>query len=77
MLSELEANEILYQESAVAELLEKEDPNLAFYDDHGSARIGLKVLQAFNKLTPDVIYSRSGRYWRHREDHDEPGRQQY
>jgi hypothetical protein len=76
MKGELSSGE-LYQEAVASELLGHADDDLAYYDDSGNACIGKKVLAEFKKMTPDVVYSRSGKYWRMREGGDEPTRMQY
>lgn len=35
-----------------------------------------KVLAAFNKLTPNAVYERTGKFWRDLLTTDQPGRQQ-
>jgi hypothetical protein len=76
MLQELMSEGELYQEAAAEKLLGYGDDEIAYYDDNGYARIGKKVLAAFNKISSDVVYSRGEKYWRPREDDDEPGRRQ-
>jgi Family of unknown function (DUF6953) len=67
---------VLYQETAAAHLLEQSDEKLAYWDASGTACLGKEVLAAFRKLTPNHVYERAGKFWRPREDHDLPGRQQ-
>lgn len=76
MLEEFERLGFLYQEGAASHLLLFHDEALALYDANGNACVGRKVLAAFNKLTPEAVYERTGKFWRPRLSTDEPGRQQ-
>lgn len=77
MVEELKEVQWLDQEH-VAYHLEVNAPDLTYTNDNGNLGIDKRVLLEFNKLTPDVVWSRGSRHWRKREDHDEPGkRQQY
>lgn len=76
MLQHFEAKRFLYQEEAASHLLHLHDAALAYYDGNGNVCVGKKVLAAFNKLTPDAVYERTGKYWRDRLVSDQPGRQQ-
>jgi hypothetical protein len=76
MLQQFEAKRFLYQEEAATHLLHLHDEQLAYFDAAGNACVGKKVLAAFNKLTPDVVYERTDKFWRDRLPSDQPGRQQ-
>jgi hypothetical protein len=76
MLSQYERQRFLYQEEAASHLLHLHDEALAYYDVNGNVCVGKKVLAEFNKLTPDVVYERTAKFWRDRLDTDQPGRQQ-
>lgn len=76
MLAEYEAAGFLYQEGAASHLFQLQDENLAYFDKSGNLCIGKGVLAIFNRLTPDAVYERSGKFWRIRLDTDQPGRQQ-
>lgn len=76
MLKEYNLKRFLYQEEAASHLLHLHDENLAYYDDNGNVCVGKRVLAAFNKLTPDVVYERTAKFWRDRLSTDQPGRQQ-
>ena len=76
MLEQFEAKRFLYQEEAASHLLRLHDEGVAYYDDNGTVCVGKKVLAAFNKLTPDVVYERAAKFWRDRLPSDQPGRQQ-
>ena len=75
MKSMLDENGQLYQSEAADELAQN-DNRLADYDDEGNLCIDKAVLAEFRKITPDVVYVRSDKMWRPREDYDLPGRQQ-
>ncbi len=78
MLSELQREKYLYQESVVYDIASKFGEDFTYDNDNGNPAIGRKVLAAFKQLTGDsVIWERGERLWRYREKHDEPGRQQY
>ena len=76
MLSQFERQRFLYQEEAASYLLHLHDEGLAYYDAQGNVCVGKKVLAEFNKLTPTVVYERTGKYWCDRLSTHQPGRQQ-
>lgn len=76
MLDQFEEKRFLYQAEAASHLLHLHDEQLAYYDGNGNVCVGKKVLAAFNKLTPDTVYERTGKFWRDRLPSDQPGRQQ-
>ena len=76
MLEQYEAKRFLYQEEAASHLLHLHDEDVAYYDDSGNVCVGKEVLKQFNKLTPDAVYERAGKFWRDRLPTDQPGRQQ-
>jgi hypothetical protein len=76
MLQQYGMKRFLYQEEAASHLLHLHDENLAYYDQNGNVCVGKRVLAAFNKLTPDIVYERAGKFWRDRLSSDQPGRQQ-
>ena len=63
----------LDQELVVYHLAEHA-PDLTYYNDEGGLAIDKRVLEAFRKITPDVVWSRSERHWRAREPYDVPGK---
>lgn len=75
MVAELERMQWLDQEH-VAWHLSQNAPDLVYINDNGNHGIVKGVLTAFNKITPDVVWSRSERHWRMRADYDEPGKRQ-
>jgi len=76
MLAEYERDGFLYQEAAATHLFQLQDETLAYFDKSSSLCVGKGVLKIFNKLTPDAVYERSGKFWRIRLETDQPGRQQ-
>jgi hypothetical protein len=76
MLGQFLGKRFLYQEEASTHLLHLHDANLAYYDRNGNVCVGKKVLAAFNKLTPAVVYERADKFWRDRLPSDQSGRQQ-
>jgi len=78
MLGELQREKYLYQETVVYDIESKFGKDFVYLNDNGNLAISRKILSAFKKLTGDsVIWERAERMWRFREQHDEPGRQQY
>lgn len=76
MLQEYEAKRFLYQEEAASYLLHLNDETLAYYDANSNVCVGKSVLAIFNRLTPDTVYERAGKFWRDRLPSDQAGRQQ-
>jgi hypothetical protein len=77
MLSELENDQILYQENAVGCIQDKFGDSFVYDNQNGNMAISKEVLSEFRKLTKDnVVWFRGERHWRFREEYDEPGRRQ-
>lgn len=76
MASELERTKFLYQETIVYQILSKFGKEFTGINANGNPSINADVLRHFNKLTPDAVWDRGGRYWRPRESYDKPSRQQ-
>ncbi|SDN55570.1 DUF6953 family protein [Allokutzneria albata] len=67
----------LYQEDALYHIEKNFGQEFTEQKDNGSWGIARNVLRAFNSLTAEtVVWVRSERYWRPREDGDAPGRSQ-
>jgi len=77
MVAQIQAHGELYQDQAFHDIEQMFGPEFAYVNDRGSLSIDAAVLRAFNKLTPDIVWSRTYRYWRRREPGDDPGRMQY
>jgi hypothetical protein len=76
MVKELELQTYLYQETVVYRIMETFGEGFTGSNTNGNPCINPDVLKEFNKLTPNVVWDRSSRYWRIREPYDKPGRQQ-
>lgn len=75
MVEQLKELQWLDQEH-VAYHLEEFASDLTYTNDNGNIGIDKRVLAEFNKLTPDVVWSRGSRHWRQREEYDEPKKRQ-
>jgi hypothetical protein len=77
MVAELAQRPTLYQ-SRVATHVRRANPDLTYRNPNGNWALDKTILAAFRKLTPgdEIVWSRSGQYWRHRKPHDKPGRMQ-
>jgi hypothetical protein len=77
MLSELQKDDVLYQESAVSDIEEKFGGQFVYGNENGNQAIAKNVLAAFRKLSSDsVVWDRTERYWRLRESSDDSSRTQ-
>jgi hypothetical protein len=76
LLSEVSAQGLLYQDTVVHDLEERFGEDAVYINENGNPAISAEVLKAFKKISPNVVWSRSERYWRLREEGDEPGRNQ-
>jgi hypothetical protein len=73
MLKCLNKENILYQEAIVYEIQKQYGDEYVYPNENGNLAIDRKVLTEFNKLTKDnVVWSRGERYWRFRQDGDNP-----
>jgi len=71
MLERLAEDNDLYQDVAVCEIQDRFGDDFVYINDNGNLAIDKKVLAAFRKLTEgDVVWDRSGRFWRFKEDYD-------
>jgi hypothetical protein len=77
MVGELAQRAILYQ-SRVATYVRRNAPDLTYRNNNGNWALNKSILDTFRKLTPgdEIVWSRSGQYWRHRKQTDKPGRMQ-
>ena len=77
MLTELQAQGVLYQEEAVYSIQEKFGDDFVYLNDNGNLAISRSVLKEFRLLTgEDFVWERGERCWRFRQQYDQPGRQQ-
>ncbi|MCY9846954.1 DUF6953 family protein [Pectobacterium jejuense] len=75
MLNALATESCLYQDDVVDFLIRSKQESFLVENNDGNQVLGRPVLDAFKKLTPDnVVWVRSGFYWRYRVPEDEPGR---
>jgi len=75
MYEKLKRDGILYQEEAVYEIKENFGEKYTYLNENGNPAIDRKVLKEFRKLTDKtVVWVRSGKYWRFREEGDEDSR---
>jgi hypothetical protein len=76
MVEELKRTKYLYQETVAYQIDQKFGPGFTSLNANGNSSINKDVLDAFNELTPDIVWVRGERMWRQREHYDKPGRQQ-
>lgn len=75
MLKRLEKDTCLYQDDVVDYLVKNEANDLLKENTDGNVVLNNSVLNAFKKVTEDnVVWVRSGFYWRYRVAEDELGR---
>lgn len=75
MLNLLEKDTCLYQDDVVDYLIKNNANDLLKENTDGNVVLNNNVLNAFKKATEDnVVWVRSGFYWRYRVAEDEPGR---
>jgi hypothetical protein len=73
MLKRLNEEKTLYQEMVVYEIQSQYGDEFVYTNENGNLAIDRKVLSEFRKLTEGkVVWSRSERYWRFKEDFDAP-----
>ena len=77
MLTELEKDQMLYQELVVCDIQQKFGDDYVYENQNGNLAIAEDVLSEFRNLTKDVVvWIRGEKYWRFREEQDDPGRRQ-
>ncbi len=75
MLRLLEKDTCLYQEDVVDYLVKNNANDMLKENSDGNLVLNNNILNAFKKVTEDnVVWVRSGFYWRYRVAEDEPGR---
>lgn len=75
MLNALEKDSCLYQDDVVDYLVKNNAHDMLKENSDGNLVLNNNVLNAFKKSTEDdVVWVRSGFYWRYRVAEDEPGR---
>ncbi|WP_037461295.1 DUF6953 family protein [Sinorhizobium fredii] len=77
MMDALAADGTLYQDVAASSVADRFGQDFLVINANGNFGLSKAVLAAFNKLSGDnVVWSKSERCWRFRQDYDLPGRQQ-
>jgi hypothetical protein len=77
MLRRLDEEKQLYQETIVYEIEHWCGDEYVYQNDRGNMAIKKSVLDEFRKLTGEsVVWAKHSRYWRRREESDDPGRVQ-
>ncbi|KAB5494898.1 hypothetical protein F8564_19895 [Serratia sp. RJAL6] len=75
MVNKLEADSCLYQDDVVDYLVKANEESFLTENSDGNLVLSRPVLDAFKQLTAEnVVWVRSGFYWRYRVAEDEPGR---
>lgn len=73
MKAEFDRDGILYQDVAASGILNQFGEEGVYINANGNYAINKSVLSEFRKITQkDAIWVRSERYWRKREDYDDP-----
>jgi hypothetical protein len=73
MKAEFDRETILYQDVAASGIQDQFGEDYVYINANGNYSINKSVLSEFRKLTQvDAIWVRSERYWRKREDYDDP-----
>lgn len=77
MLDQLNESDVLYQDVVASDIATRFGDDYVNINNNGNLAINRKVLDAFNRITGnEVVWVRSERMWRKREEYDLPGRQQ-
>lgn len=73
MADRLRAEDVLFQEEVVDDIEREFGSEFIYDNENGNPAIDRRVLEEFRRLTPDAVWDRSERCWRHREPYDEVG----
>ena len=75
MVQCLQADGTLYQETVVSEIADRFGDEFVYQNESGNPAITQAVLKEFRRLTEgQVVWARTSRYWRWREERDGPQR---
>ena len=75
MAQEFEKDGWLNQSDAVWDIEKKFGNEFLYTNENGNPAISRAVLKEFRKLTDKTaVWERGGRYWRRRDDSDDPNR---
>ena len=76
MRSRLEREGCLYQDDVIDYLVSGKRDDLLRENSEGTLVLGKSLLDSFRKLNDaDVVWVKTGFYWRYRVAEDEPGRE--
>lgn len=76
MLTQLEADDCLYQDDVVDHLVKTKSEGLLIENADGNLAISRQILNLFLAHTSEnVVWVKPYRYWRYRVKEDEPGRE--
>ncbi|MFU2317807.1 DUF6953 family protein [Rahnella sp. PCH160] len=76
MQAKLALESCLYQEDVVDHLVRLDREDFLVDNSDGNLSLAKNVLAAFRKLNEEnVVWVKSGKYWRYRVAEDEPGRE--
>lgn len=76
MQAKLALESCLYQEDVVDHLVKLDREDFLVENSDGNLSLAKNVLAAFRKLNEEnVVWVKSGKYWRYRVAEDEPGRE--
>jgi hypothetical protein len=77
MFEQVKTGQYLYQETCAYQIIDEFGEEFTYDNKNYNKAIRKDVLVEFLKLTfKTVVWCRGDRYWRLREEFDEPGRQQ-
>ena len=78
MLNKVITEHELYQADVVDDIEQNFGQQFVYENDNGNMSIDKKVLATFKKISEEtVVWEKSSKSWRLREQDDDPGRQQY
>jgi hypothetical protein len=72
MLQEVENNEVLTQQYAVSYICDHFGDSCFYYNNSGNLAISKGVLNAFRKISPQVVWSQHYKGWIKRETSHDP-----
>lgn len=71
MTSQINENEVLYQDEIVHKIEEEFGDEFVYVNKNGNVSIDQNVLEKFRDLTPEVVWVRGERMWRFREEYED------
>ncbi len=73
MAAQLREKKELYQEDVAYEIERRFGSEFVYENENGNTAIDKRVLAEFRRLTPNAVWARGSRLWRHRAKFDESG----